>query len=65
MANLIPGYEYDIFINYRQKDNKVDRWVSDFVEALKIELDKTFFDESGYQLVLKKFGLQLLTTNKV
>jgi hypothetical protein len=34
MASLIPGYEYDIFISYRQKDNK-GRWVSEFVEALK------------------------------
>ena len=25
MASLIPGYEYDIFISYRQKDNKGDR----------------------------------------
>jgi hypothetical protein len=23
MASLIPGYEYDIFISYRQKDNKI------------------------------------------
>jgi hypothetical protein len=22
MASLIPGYEYDIFISYRQKDNR-------------------------------------------
>ncbi len=22
MASLLPGYEYDIFISYRQKDNK-------------------------------------------
>jgi hypothetical protein len=45
MASIIPGYEYDIFISYRQKDNqptprygwqsKGDRWVSEFVEALK------------------------------
>jgi hypothetical protein len=27
MASLIPGYNYDIFISYRQKDNKGDRWV--------------------------------------
>jgi hypothetical protein len=32
MASLIPGYEYDIFISYRQKDNKGDRWVSEFVD---------------------------------
>lgn len=42
MASLIPGYEYDIFISYRQKDNKGERWVSEFVEALKNELESTF-----------------------
>ncbi len=31
MPGLILGYEYDIFISYRQKDNKGDRWVSEFV----------------------------------
>ena len=45
MASLIPGYEYDIFISYRQKDNKGDRWVSEFVEALKNELESTFKEE--------------------
>jgi hypothetical protein len=38
MSSIIPGYEYDIFISYRQKDNKGNRWVSEFVEALKTEL---------------------------
>jgi tetratricopeptide (TPR) repeat protein len=45
MSSIIPGYEYDIFISYRQKDNKGDRWVSEFVEALKIELESTFKEE--------------------
>jgi eukaryotic-like serine/threonine-protein kinase len=45
MASLLPGYEYDIFISYRQKDNKGDRWVSEFVDALKTELDSTFKEE--------------------
>jgi TolB-like protein/Flp pilus assembly protein TadD len=45
MPSLIPGYEYDIFISYRQKDNKGDRWVSEFVEALKTELESTFKEE--------------------
>ena len=45
MASLIHGYEYDIFISYRQKDNKGDRWVSEFVEALKTELESTFKEE--------------------
>ena len=45
MASLISGYEYDIFISYRQKDNKGDRWVSEFVDALKTELESTFKEE--------------------
>jgi tetratricopeptide (TPR) repeat protein len=45
MSSLIEGYNYDIFISYRQKDNKGDRWVSEFVEALKTELESTFKEE--------------------
>ena len=45
MPSLLPGYEYDIFISYRQKDNKGDRWVSEFVDALKTELESTFKEE--------------------
>jgi TolB-like protein/Tfp pilus assembly protein PilF len=45
MASIIPGYEYDIFISYRQKDNKGDRWVSEFVDALKNELESTFKED--------------------
>jgi len=45
MSSLIPGYTYDIFISYRQKDNKGDQWVSEFVEALKTELESTFKEE--------------------
>ncbi len=52
MASLIPGYEYDIFISYRQKDNKGDKWVSEFVEALKTELESTFKEESVFISIL-------------
>lgn len=45
MASIIPGFEYDIFISYRQKDNKGDKWVSEFVEALKTELESTFKED--------------------
>ncbi|MCU0456202.1 MAG: hypothetical protein MUE74_07860, partial [Bacteroidales bacterium] len=45
MASLIPGYNYDIFISYRQKDNKGEQWVSEFVESLKTELESTFKEE--------------------
>ena len=45
MSSIIEGFNYDIFISYRQKDNKGDRWVSEFVEALKTELESTFKEE--------------------
>lgn len=60
MASLLPGFEYDIFISYRQKDNKRDRWVSEFVKALKSELEATFkeditiyFDENPHDGLLE------------
>ena len=45
MASIISSYEYDIFISYRQKDNKYDGWVTDFVDNLKKELEATFKEE--------------------
>jgi hypothetical protein len=45
MSSLIPGFEYDIFISYRQKDNKYDEWVTEFVANLKKELEATFKEE--------------------
>jgi TolB-like protein/cytochrome c-type biogenesis protein CcmH/NrfG len=45
MSSIIEGYEYDIFISYRQKDNKHDGWVTEFVDNLKGELESTFKEE--------------------
>ncbi len=45
MASLIPGYEYDIFISYRQNDNRYDGWVTEFAANLKKELDATIKDK--------------------
>src|SRR5664280_469732 len=45
MSSIIDGYEYDIFISYRQKDNKHDGWVTEFVDNLKGELESTFKEE--------------------
>ena len=45
MPSLIPGYEYDIFISYRHKDDKYDHWVTDFVSNLRREIEATFRDE--------------------
>jgi TolB-like protein len=40
MASIIPGYEYDIFISYRQNDNR-SGWVTEFVAAFEEELAAT------------------------
>ncbi len=45
MASIIEGYNYDIFISYRQKDNKYDGWVTEFVDNLKRELESTFKED--------------------
>lgn len=45
MVSLIAGYEYDIFISYRQKDNSYDGWVTEFVENLEKELDSMFKED--------------------
>ncbi len=45
MSSLISGFEYDIFISYRQKDNRYDGWVTEFVDNLRKELEATFKEE--------------------
>lgn len=45
MPSLFSGYEYDIFISYRQKDNRGERWVSGFVQALRTEIEGTFKED--------------------
>lgn len=45
MASLIEGYNYDVFISYRQKDNKYDGWVTDFADNLTKELEAAFKEE--------------------
>ena len=45
MSGIVPGYNYDIFISYRQNDNKHDGWVTEFVDHLKAELESTFKEE--------------------
>lgn len=54
MPSLVPGYEYDVFISYRQNDNR-SGWVSTFVEHLREELAATikdsvniYFDENPH-----------------
>ncbi len=60
MPSLLPGYQYDIFISYRHKDNKSDGWVTEFVRTLRSELEATFkedisiyFDENPHDGLLQ------------
>ena len=43
MPSIIQGYEYDIFISYRQNDNR-SGWVTEFVKHLNEELPATIKD---------------------
>ncbi len=45
MSSIIEGYSYDIFISYRQNDNKYDGWVTEFVDNLNKELEATIKDK--------------------
>ncbi len=45
MASILPDFEYDIFISYRQNDNKYDGWVTEFVNNLNKELEATLKDK--------------------
>ena len=69
MSSVIQGFEYDIFISYRQKDNlpsaggggmqHQEGWVTGFVEALKNELSASFKEDiSVYFDVNPHDGLQ-------
>jgi len=72
MPSLIKGYEYDIFISYRQKDNKADKWVTHFVEALKDEIEATFkedisiyFDENPHDGLLETHDVDQSLSEKI
>jgi len=72
MASIISGYEYDIFISYRQKDNKHDGWVTDFVEHLKGELESTFkedvnvyFDSNPHDGLLETYDVDASLKEKL
>jgi len=60
VAAIHTEYEYDIFISYRQNDNKYDGWVTEFVEKLRQELNATikdnlsiYFDENPHDGLLE------------
>lgn len=72
MHSLIEGYENDIFISYRQKDNKYDGWVTEFVVNLKKELEATFkeditiyFDENQHDGLLESHNVDKSLSSKI
>lgn len=72
MASLIAGYEYDIFISYRHKDNRYDGWVSEFVANLRRELEGTikedvsiYFDENPHDGVLETHNVDRSLAGKL
>ena len=72
MPAILPGYEYDIFISYRQNDNKRDGWVTNFVAALKDELEATlknpvsiYFDENPHDGLLESHQVGASLENKL
>lgn len=72
MSSIIEGYNYDIFISYRQKDNKYDGWVTQFVENLRKELEATFkeeisvyFDANPYDGLLETYDVNASLKGKL
>ena len=72
MSSLPPGFEYHIFISYRHKDNKGGHWVTDFVDALKTELEATFkeditiyFDENRHDGLLETHNVNKSVEGKL
>jgi TolB-like protein len=64
MASILPDYEYDIFISYRQNDNRHDGWVTEFVNNLKGELESSFkenisvyFDDNPSDRLLETYNV--------
>ena len=72
MPSILPGYEYDIFISYRQKDNEYDGWVTEFVNNLTREIKATFkedisiyFDENPHDGLLETHDVDQSLNDKV
>lgn len=72
MPGLIEGYNYDIFISYRQNDNKYDGWVNEFVTNLKKELEATikervsvYFDDNPVDGLLETHSVDKSLQDKL
>jgi class 3 adenylate cyclase len=62
-SSIVPGFDYDIYISYRQNDNKYDSWVTEFAEKLNQELSSTLKDKLS--IFFDKNPEDISKTNKV
>ena len=72
MASFFPDLENDIFISYRQNDNKYDGWVAEFVFNLNKELEATikekitvYFDGNPHDGLLETHNVDKSLSNKL
>jgi hypothetical protein len=47
MTSLLPGFEHDIFVSHRPEDNRGGRWVTEFVNALKVKGDRKLLEDES------------------
>lgn len=71
MPSIVPGFEYDIFISYRQNDNR-SGWVTEFVRNLQEELAATikqpvsvYFDSNPHDGLLETHNVDKSLENKL
>jgi TolB-like protein len=72
MPSIIEGYNYDVFISYRQNDNKYDNWVTEFVDNLNKELDanikdkiSVYFDANPHDGLLETYSVDRSLEDKL
>ena len=72
MASILQEFNYDVFISYRQNDNKYDGWVTEFAANLIKELEATikdkvtvYFDANPHDSLLETYSVDRSLENKL
>jgi tetratricopeptide (TPR) repeat protein len=72
MASILHEFNFDVFISYRQNDNKYDGWVSEFAANLSKELEATikdkvtvYFDANPHDGLLETYSVNRSLENKL
>src|SRR3981189_3446728 len=71
MSSILAGFEYDIFISYRQNDNR-SGWATEFVNHLQEELSATikepvsvYFDSNPHDGLLETHNVDKSLESKL